>query len=112
MYRLGGSKRTAGIRSTKQRANANGNCASLRCPKDTRADRAGRGTASRVADRKASLFPWWATAAPVAAVVDSRVAFFGDPQGRPETSQNAFNSARGSSGGMTGDDVDEAVQNA
>src|SRR5260370_13246626 len=36
-----------------------------------------------------------------------RGCILGDPQGRPETSQNAFDSARGRSGGMTGDDVDE-----
>src|SRR5579871_760458 len=36
-----------------------------------------------------------------------RGCILGDPQRRPETSQNAFNSARGGSGGMTGVDVDE-----
>src|SRR6266849_9861785 len=39
-----------------------------------------------------------------------RGCILGDPQGRPETSQNAFNSARGRSGGMTGDDVDESCK--
>ena len=36
-----------------------------------------------------------------------RGCIIGDSQGCPETFQNAFNSARGRSGGMTGDDVDE-----